>query len=158
LDDQRRREYAQELEKPPAAALSPKKAEIEILEKQADLALKKKELAQAAELFGRAFALSNNQAHAAQQAWAVYLDPAQKEHIFEVKEALAHSLRIDPACDRAAYALGVIARIEEDLDLAEKHFRTAVRANPKNVEAATELRLIEMRRKRGAGKKGGLFT
>ena len=66
------------------------------------------------------------------------------------------SPRPDPGCDRAHYQLGVIARVEGDVDRAERHFRDAVRANPKHLEANQELRLIEMRKK-NSGKKGGLF-
>ena len=34
------------------------------------------------------------------------------------------------------------------MDRAERHFREAVRANPKHLEANQELRLIEMRKKK----------
>jgi hypothetical protein len=42
----------------------------------------------------------------------------------------------------------MIARVENDIDRAERCFREAVAANPKHLEANQELRLIEMRRKR----------
>jgi len=53
----------------------------------------------------------------------------------------------DPDCDRAHYQLGVIARVEGDIERAERHFREAVRSNPRHLEAAQELRLLEMRRR-----------
>ena len=66
------------------------------------------------------------------------------------------ALTIDPASDKANYQLGVIARVEGDMDKAEKHFREAVKSNPKHLEANQELRLIEMRKKKAAEpKKGG---
>jgi hypothetical protein len=61
----------------------------------------------------------------------------------------------DPLCDRGHYQLGVIARVEGDMERAERHFREAVKANPKHLEANQELRLIEMRRKNAPPKKGG---
>ena len=61
---------------------------------------------------------------------------------------LSQALRIDPNCDRAHYQFGVIARVEGDVDRAEKYFREAVRVNPKHLEANQELRLIEMRKKK----------
>ena len=43
-----------------------------------------------------------------------------------------------------------------DMDRAERHFREAVKANPKHLEANQEIRLIEMRKKKAAEpKKGG---
>jgi Tfp pilus assembly protein PilF len=66
------------------------------------------------------------------------------------------AVKLDPNCDRAHYQLGVIARVEGDMDRAEKHFRDAVRANPKHLEANQEIRLIEMRKKKD-GKKGSFF-
>jgi hypothetical protein len=45
--------------------------------------------------------------------------------------------------------------VEGDMDRAERHFRLAVQANPKHLEANQELRLIEMRK--GKAPKKGLF-
>ena len=53
----------------------------------------------------------------------------------------------------------MIARVEGDLAKSERHFREAIRANPRHLEAGQELRLIEMRKKKGGPapdpKKGG---
>ncbi|WP_269744537.1 hypothetical protein [Stigmatella aurantiaca] len=43
------------------------------------------------------------------------------------------------------------------MDRAERHFREAVRTNPKHLEANQELRLIEMRKKNTPPPKKGLF-
>jgi curved DNA-binding protein CbpA len=155
-DDGRRAAYLQQLEGSAAAPKS-RGEEVEVLEKQAEAALRKKEFTRAAELYGRAFAISKNAGHLAQEAWAIYLDPEQRSNLAGVKRMLEQALKMDSACDRASYSLGVIARVEGDLDKAEKLFRTAVHSNPKNAEASTELRLIEMRRKRPLGGKKGLF-
>jgi Tfp pilus assembly protein PilF len=65
------------------------------------------------------------------------------------KQMMAEAARKDPNCERAQYQLGVIARVEGDIDRAEKHFREAVRISPKHLEANQELRLIQMRKKKG---------
>jgi Tfp pilus assembly protein PilF len=61
---------------------------------------------------------------------------------------MQEALKLDPSCDRALYQLGVIARVDNDVDKAERFFRNAVQANPKHLEANQELRLIEMRKKK----------
>jgi Tfp pilus assembly protein PilF len=64
------------------------------------------------------------------------------------KQLMGEALKLDPKCDRAHYQLGVISRVEGDTDKAEKHFREAVRYNPRHAEANQELRLIDMRKKK----------
>jgi tetratricopeptide (TPR) repeat protein len=153
-DDVRRSAYLRQVESGAAGALPKgRSAEVDVLERQAEAALRKKEFTRAAELYGRAFAISKNAGHLAQEAWSIYLDPEQKSNLAGVKRMLEQALKMDNACDRAAYSLGVIARVEGELDKAEKLFRSAMHSNPRNAEAATELRLIEMRRKK-PGKKG----
>jgi curved DNA-binding protein CbpA len=149
-DDAKRSMYLMRLAAP-SQSQAPKASSLEVTLKQADLHLKKKEFAAAAELFGKAFAESNKALHLAMQAWAMYLDPAQRSNMPQIKAKLEQALRLDRECDRAHYTLGVMARVENDLARAEKFFRAAVAVNPKNAEASTELRLIEMRRKKGGG-------
>ncbi len=155
IDDARRAAYLQQVDG--TAATKVRGDEVEALEKQAEAALRKKEFAHAAELYGRAFAISKNAGHLAQEAWSIYLDPEQRTNLAGVKRMLEQALKMDATCDRASYSLGVIARVEGDLDKAERLFRSAVHSNPKNAEASTELRLIEMRRKKPLGGKKGLF-
>lgn len=154
-DDGRRAAYLQQIDG--SAAAKSRGDEIEVLEKQAEGALRKKEFTRAAELYGRAFAVSKNAGHLALEAWSIYLDPDQRTNLAGVKRMLEQALKMDATCDRASYSLGVIARVEGDLDKAEKLFRAALHANPRNAEASTELRLIEMRRKKPFGGKKGLF-
>jgi curved DNA-binding protein CbpA len=154
-DDIRRATYLRQLD--PGSGGSAGKGrseEVEVLERQAEVALRKKEFTGAAELYGRAFAISKSASHLAQEAWSIYLDPEQRSNLAGVKRMLEQALKMDNACDRASYSLGVIARVEGELDKAEKLFRAALHSNPKNAEASTELRLIEMRRKKPSGKKG----
>jgi Tfp pilus assembly protein PilF len=61
---------------------------------------------------------------------------------------MQQAIELDPGCDRGHYQLGVIARVEGDMERADRHFREAVRANPRHLEANQELRLIEMRRRK----------
>jgi tetratricopeptide (TPR) repeat protein len=149
LDDARREVYLKQITRPaePAPATKNESA-VDALEKQAELHLRKKEYARAAEVFAKAFALSDSAGLLAQQAWCIYLDPARKADLPKVKQMLDQALLKDPLCDKAAYALGVLARVEGDLAKAEKHFKTALAGNPRHAEAATELRLIERRRKK----------
>ena len=78
------------------------------------------------------------------------MDPSRKAEGPQAKALMQKALAIDPNCDRAHYQLGVIARVEGDMDRAEKHFRDAVKANPRHLEANQELRLIDMRKKKAA--------
>ena len=91
----------------------------------------------------------------AAQAWSIYMDPTRKPEGPAARQMMQKALTIDPNSDRAHYQLGVIGRVEGDMERAEKHFREAVRANPKHLEANQELRLIEMRKKKADPKKGG---
>ncbi|MBK7861499.1 MAG: tetratricopeptide repeat protein [Archangiaceae bacterium] len=85
------------------------------------------------------------------------MDPQRKAEAGAAKQLMAKALTLDPNCDRAHYQLGVIARVEGDMDRAERHFREAVRVNPRHLEANQEIRLIEMRKKKQGGPKGGGF-
>jgi tetratricopeptide (TPR) repeat protein len=66
---------------------------------------------------------------------------------------MVDALKEDPSCDRAHYQLGVIARVEGDVERAERHFREALKANPRHLESSQELRLIEMRKRGGPARK-----
>ncbi|HET6414069.1 MAG TPA: DnaJ domain-containing protein [Anaeromyxobacter sp.] len=79
-------------------------------------------------------------------ALAIIHDPAS--HDRERARALAEEALRTPSCDRAAYVAGILARDEKDLAKAEKLFRAALAANPRNADAARELRLLERRRAR----------
>jgi tetratricopeptide (TPR) repeat protein len=128
--------------------------------KMGEVFFKKRDYRQAEEHFARAFALDNKAASLAAQAWAVYMDPSRKAEAPNARTLMQRALSMDPACDRAHYQLGVIARVEGDMDRAERHFREAVRFNPRHLEANQELRLVEMRKKKGdapSPKKGGGF-
>ncbi|HEY6099559.1 MAG TPA: DnaJ domain-containing protein, partial [Anaeromyxobacter sp.] len=77
-------------------------------------------------------------------AFACIADPARKDR--DRARQLLEEATKDPACDRAFYVAGVLARDEGDGAAAERHFRAAVKANPRNAEAVRELHLAESRR------------
>ncbi|MBL8950346.1 MAG: hypothetical protein JNK82_06195 [Myxococcaceae bacterium] len=113
--------------------------------------LKKRSYRLAEEQFARAHALDQKGDSLAAQAWAIYSDPERKTEKEKAKAMLFRALQLDEGCDRAHCQLGVIARVEGDMNRAERHFREAVRANPRHLEAQHELRLLEMRKTRPPG-------
>ena len=126
------------------------------LYKMGEVFFRKRDFNTASDHYERAYSLDPKPLYLSARAWAIYMDPARKAEMAKAKQMMADAVRIDPNCDRAHYQLGVIARVEGDMDRAERHFREAVRANSKHLEANQELRLIEMRKK-NPPKKGGFF-
>ncbi|ATB27750.1 hypothetical protein MEBOL_001195 [Melittangium boletus DSM 14713] len=161
-DDAKRAAYLQELRakgasqqaRPrPGGGLDP-----EELFKMGEVFFRKRDFAAAAEHFERAFQTEPKALYLAARGWAIFMDPQRKAEAGKAKQMMADALKRDPQCERAHYQLGVIARVEGDMERAERHFRETVRVNPKHLEASQELRIIEMRRKNPPpGKKGGLF-
>ena len=130
------------------------------LMKMAEVYFKKRDYKQAEDSFAKAHALDKGASSLAAQAWCIYMDPSRKAEAVNAKTMMQKALGLDQSCDRAHYQLGVIARVEGDMERAERHFREAVRVNPRHLEANQELRLIDMRKKKagdGAAKKGGGF-
>ncbi|NTX39917.1 J domain-containing protein [Myxococcus sp. CA033] len=126
------------------------------LYKMGEVYFRKRDFTTASDHYERAYALDPKATYLAARAWAIYMDPARKADMAKAKQMMADAVRTDPNCDRAHYQLGVIARVEGDMDRAERHFRDAVRSNSKHLEANQELRLIDMRKK-NPPKKGGFF-
>jgi curved DNA-binding protein CbpA len=126
------------------------------LYKMGEVFFRKRDFTTASDHYERAYSLDPKPLYMSARAWAIYMDPARKAEMAKAKQMMADAVRADPNCDRAHYQLGVIARVEGDMDRAERHFREAVRANSKHLEANQELRLIEMRKK-NPPKKGGFF-
>jgi curved DNA-binding protein CbpA len=123
--------------------------------KMGEVFFKKRDYKQADIHFGKAHALDKSANSIAAQAWAIYMDPTRKADAPAARQMMQRAIAIDPTSDRANYQLGVIARVEGDMERAEKHFREAVRSNPRHLEANQEIRLIEMRKKKADPKKGG---
>jgi DnaJ-domain-containing protein 1 len=85
--------------------------------------------------------------HAALAA-VILADPRAPDRA-RVKELLAEATK-DPSCDRAFFLAGVVARQEGEEARAERMFRAALAANPRNADAAREVKLVEGRRREAA--------
>ncbi|ABS27994.1 DUF4388 domain-containing protein [Anaeromyxobacter sp. Fw109-5] len=77
-------------------------------------------------------------------AFACLSDPRARDRD-RARRLLAEATR-DPACDRALYVAGLLARDDGDDDAAERLLRAAVAVNPRHVDAVRELRAIDSRR------------
>ena len=153
LDDERRAAHARDM-----AALAngpPVRDQAEAAEayKAGEAALRRREHAVAEAAFAESYRLYPRAQVLAARAWAIYMDPNRKSDAASARAMMVDALKEDPNCDRAHYQLGVIARVEGDVERAERHFREALRANPRHLEASQELRLIEMRKRGGATRK-----
>jgi len=153
LDDDRRAAHAEELTA--LASGRPLRDQAEAAEafRAGEAALRRREHAAAEAHFAESYRLYPRAHVLAARAWALYMDPNRKADAGAARAMMVEALQQDPACDRAHYQLGVIARVEGDVDRAERHFREALRANPRHVEATQELRLIEMRKRSGPTRK-----
>jgi tetratricopeptide (TPR) repeat protein len=146
LDDVRRAEHAvRHAEGGPARTSDPAAASEALV--AGEMAMRRREYGQAEALFRQAHEADPRPATLAAAAWAIYMDPSRRAEAQQARAMMVEALKADPDCDRAHYQLGVIARVEGDAERAEKHFREAVRSNPRHLEAAQELRLLEMRRR-----------
>jgi curved DNA-binding protein CbpA len=121
------------------------------LMKMGEVFFKKRDYLKADEHWARAHAIDGKADSLAARAWAIYMDPNRKAEAQKAKDMMAAAQKISNDNDRVHYQLGVIARVEGDLNRSERHFREAVRVNPRHLEANQELRLIEMRKKKAAG-------
>jgi tetratricopeptide (TPR) repeat protein len=146
LDDLRRAEHAVAHAGGGPARTSDPAAAAEALV-AGEMAMRRREYAQAEAFFRQAHEADPRPATLAAAAWAIYMDPSRRAEASQARAMMVDALKADPDCDRAHYQLGVIARVEGGVDRAEKHFREAVRSNPRHLEAAQELRLLEMRRR-----------
>ncbi|HVP60582.1 MAG TPA: DnaJ domain-containing protein [Myxococcaceae bacterium] len=146
LDDVRRAEHAAAHGRGGPVRTSDPAAASEALV-AGEMAMRRREYAQAEALFRQAHEADPRPATLAAAAWAIYMDPSRRSEAAGARAMMVDALKADPDCDRAHYQLGVIARVEGDAERAEKHFREAVRSNPRHLEAAQELRLLEMRRR-----------
>jgi tetratricopeptide (TPR) repeat protein len=77
-------------------------------------------------------------------AFACLSDPVRRDRD-RARQLLDEATR-DARCDRAFYVAGILARDEGDEAAAERNFRAAIKANPRNADAVRELRLAEGRR------------
>jgi curved DNA-binding protein CbpA len=157
-DDAKRAAWDATQKAEPTAELSPSAREVADLMKEGEAAFKKRSYREAEVAFSHAHSIDGQAPSLAAQAWCIYMDPSRKAEAAHAKGLMEHALSLDANCDRAHYQLGVIARVEGDMERAERHFRDAVKVNPRHLEANQEIRLIEMRKKKHEnGQKKGFF-
>lgn len=89
----------------------------------------------------------------AHAAWAVISDPSRRAEAPKARAELAALAENHATTAAPHYYLGLIARLDGDLDRAERHFRDALEANPKHAESALELRLLSAKDGKGNGRR-----
>jgi curved DNA-binding protein CbpA len=139
-DDKRRATYASERKGHQAAHAEA--AKVDFLKGEA--CLRTRDFARARGFFEAAIRVDRRPEYLAALAQAWLLDALKKDR--ERARALLQEATKDPSCDRASLVAGMLAREEGDESAAERHFRAAVEANPRNVDAVRELRLAQARR------------
>jgi curved DNA-binding protein CbpA len=139
-DDRRRAEYL--ARRGEASQVQSEGARIDYL--KAEACLRTRDFARARAHFEAALRADRRPEYQAALALAILSDPSCHER--ERARALAEEALREPSCDRAAYVAGLLARDDKDLARAERFFRAALAANPRNADAVRELRALERRR------------
>ncbi len=153
-DDTKRREYLASKERRPAARAGGNRDEdAKIAAFRGEALLQKCDYGAAAEAFHAAYQLSQNGDHLASELWCVIADPSRKLEVEETRRKLIDTAARHPEAARPSYYLGVLAKSQGRMDEADQLFRNVLRINPKHMEAGQELRLLELRKKRGGGPK-----
>lgn len=115
---------------------------------KAEVLMKRRDFSQAMQLLRSALAKNSDDGdYHALYAWLLHLlNPTDPAPIDEMISSLDRALKSNPQSERAHYYKGVVLkRIKRDRE-ALSHFHAAVQINPRNVDAARELRLATMRR------------
>jgi len=139
-DDRKRVEYLSE--RKGKQAVHAEAARVDFLKGEA--CLRTRDFTRARGFFEAAVRVDRRPEYLAALAQAWLVDPARRDR--ERARLLLEEATKDPACDRAFFAAGVLARDEGDEAAAERSFRAAVKANGRNADALRELRLLEGRR------------
>jgi curved DNA-binding protein CbpA len=126
--------------------------EAEDLFNQGEMALRRGNFAQAQELFKKAIEGNPDEAeHHAYFAWAQWqASPNKDATLAQAKQVLAKSLEINPQCAPAYYFLGHVYNHAQDYGRSIAQFQRALELRPGWTEAERELRVLEMRRQKGA--------
>ena len=170
-DDGKRREYLDVLARGGEAAVKRREddeaaqaARIIGAEEQfrlGEMALRRQLYGQALESFKKAMELNPDEAeHHALYYWALWCSTPNKEAILgEVRKGMQKALELNHRCVPALYYFGQIYNQTGDIDRAYHNFLKVLSHRPGHVDAEREVRLIEMRKKKGSEKKnpGGLF-
>ncbi len=139
-DDKRRNEYLSE--RKGKAQVQAEAARVDFL--KAEACLRTRDLQRARGFLEAAMRLDPRAEYQAALAYTWVADPQRKDRD-RARAALQPALK-DPSCDRALYVAGILSRDEGDEAAAERHFRQALKVNPRNADAVRELKLLEARR------------
>jgi CheY-like chemotaxis protein/tetratricopeptide (TPR) repeat protein len=153
-DEKRRVEYCQGLQrewKPEPEPEDDQRAlKAEDLFQKGEAMLRNKDYLGALGCFHQAVRLYPNEGeYHAHQGWALYL--ARPEELSEAIALVREGAKLAPDREKPYLFLGRLVKAQGRVEMAEKLFTRAVQIKPDCVEAIRELRLIEMRRKKGKG-------
>jgi tetratricopeptide (TPR) repeat protein len=145
-DDRKRAEY---LARAPAgpedgAATDAERGQAAVDYEKAEACVRTRDHVRARGFFEAALRADPRPDFQASYAWALLCEPRAPDRARARTLAMA-ALR-DPACDRAAFVCGIIARDEGDDERAERLFRQALARNPRNADAGREIKAVEARR------------
>jgi tetratricopeptide (TPR) repeat protein len=142
-DDRRRAEYL--ARRKAGATSSPAQTGAARVDfEKGEACLRTRDVARARGFYEAAVRADPRPEYQAALAFAILQDPARRDR--DRARALAAEASRDAACDRAQYVAGLVARDEGDVARAERLFRAAAAANPRNADALRELRALEARR------------
>ncbi len=151
-DPERRKEYMTLLKE--GGATPDEQAKVQaVLEaatdfQKAEFHLKRNDMAKAYELAKRAFDLDPEQAdYLALMAWveAQRSENLGKEKTLEKVAVLDKAIKMNPSCERAYFYRAQLYKRAEEPRKAYQDFKKAVELNPRNLDAAREVRLHRMR-------------
>ena len=143
-DKARRAEYLRQVGVGSSAATREAVAAARIDFQKGEACHRTRDFARARQFFEAAIQADPRSEYRAALAATIFAD-AKATDRGRLAEILAEATK-DPACDRAHYLAGLVARQEGDEARAERAFRAAVKANPGHADAARELRRIEAAR------------
>jgi tetratricopeptide (TPR) repeat protein len=139
-DDRRRNAYMAQRSEPGVAQAEA--ARMDFVKGEA--CLRTRDFARARGFYEAAVRADPRAEYKAALALAIVSDPGCKER--DRARSLSDEAVKDPACGRAAFVAGLLARDDRDDARAEKHFRAALAIDPRNADAVRELRMIERKR------------
>ncbi len=122
--------------------------------RKGEMALRRQQFALAIDEFRAAIELRPDEAeHHALLGWATFCATADKDRVYtEARKHVLHALELNRDCLPAHFYLGQLYKHKGEMDRAAAHFQRVLDSNERHLEAARELRLIQMRK--AAGSKG----
>ncbi len=112
---------------------------------KAEVCLRMRDFAEAERLCRKALAVTPDDVSGSVVLAQILVDRQGDDPTGEAMKLLTRAVEIAPKSDRAHVLLGGIYKRRGNLVQSLSHFRTASRANPKNIDAQREMRLAEMR-------------